>query len=673
MARGFIDTADHVFDFEAFIREIEAPSITTEIAAFVKAQFDVAKTHRMTTGVEKMMLDGIRAYHSMYRPEDLALMEQPDEVYIGVTNLKCRALQSWISDLLVQAEDKPWTLTTTPLPELPKKLEDIVINRLTLDLKDFDLQSPQQFEDLAVRAKSVANDIATRMAEEANGRMEAKINDQLVEGGWRTALEEVVVDMSIMPSAVLKGPVMRKTKTVRWIDGEVRQSEEFKVEVRRVNPVDIYPAPNAKCTQSGNFIIERVRMSHSEMFDCIGLHGFDEVALRKVLADNPNGATAWLGISDSELDMLTAKDTDAACPDQQYHVLCYFGKLPTRMLVNAGIVSLSDVDAHSTTEVELWVCGGEVLRAITNPYPMQMRPYHVAPYQPQPGSFWGRSLPSILEDVQRMTNATARALIKNMAFSAGPIGEYDQERMVAEDDIESMQPYRMFAVKSDPFGSATSAIRFQSVENVTYRFLQAYEVFKREADDVSGIPAYALGQPNTAGAGRTLGGLSMLMGNAAKGVKRVVGMLDKGVTEPLVSMVYYLNLIYSKDDTIKADASVVARGSSGLLQRELSQARAVEVLQVLTPYAANGLVDPTSVLIVLRDVVKSLGYSADELVPDPNRQRLLQAAAAQVGVPSAPGMPPAQISPAAPGTPLPQLDGRSSAPPMPDESVPASV
>lgn len=483
------------------------------------------------------------------------------------------------------------------------------------------------------------------------------------------------MDLSIMPGAVIKGPMMVKKRDLRWVDGAVRQVECVKVDVRRVNPVDIFPASNAKCPQSGSYIIERVRMSHSDLFDCIGMHGFDEVAIRKILAEHLEGATTWLGMADSELDMLTQKDTDAGLPDQQYHALCYFGKIPTRMLVDAGVVSMSDVDVHSTIEAEVWVCAGHVLRAITNPYPLQRRPYHVAPFQPEPGAFWGRSLPSILEDVQRLVNATARAMVKNMAFSAGPIGEYDQERMVAETDMESLEPYRMFAVKSDPFGSNQQAIRFQSVDNVTYRFLQAYEQFKKEADDVSGIPAYALGQPNTAGAGRTLGGLSMLMGNAAKGVKRVVSMLDKHVTEPLVSMIYHLNLVYSEDDTIKADAAVVARGSSGLLQRELSQARAVEVLQVLTPYAAQGMVDPNSVLVVLRDVVKSLGYSADELVPDPNRQRILQAAAAQVGVPGAPGMPPEQLSPGAPGTPLPQLDGRSAPPPMPSEAeqVPESI
>jgi hypothetical protein len=410
----------------------------------------------------------------------------------------------------------------------------------------------------------------------------------------------------------------------------------------RTSPLDCYPAPNSRTTQDGAYFIHKVAMTQADMIDSIGIHGCDEVAIRRVVAENPNGMSTWLNDSPSERDGLTKTDTAAASPSQTYVVLSFHGKIPVRLLIECGVLTVEGaasqkLDLHGVAEAEVWVCGSHVLRAMLNPYPLQRRPFSSAPYQPEPGSFWGRSLPSIMSDVQRLTNATARAMTKNMAFSAGPIGEYDQERMVHEKDMESVIPYRMVAVKSDPFGSQTSAIRFQKVENVTYRFLQAYDAFKRDADDVSGIPAYALGQPQTAGAGRTLGGLSMLMGNAAKGVKRVVSLLDKGVVEPTVQMQYMLNLIYSTDETIKADASVAARGSSGLLQRELSRQQTVEVLQMLTPYVQFGAVTPQELRIVIRDAIKALGYPVDGFMEDPRRQQYLQTAAAQVGAVPQPG------------------------------------
>jgi hypothetical protein len=128
-----------------------------------------------------------------------------------------------------------------------------------------------------------------------------------------------------------------------------------------------------------------------------------------------------------------------------------------------------------------------------------------------------------------------------------------------------------------------------------------------------------------------------------------------------------LNLIYSQDESVKADAQVMARGSAGLLQRELSQSRAVEVLQIITPYVQMGIVPPESVLLVLRDVVASLGYSADAInLDDPKRLERLQLALAQsaAGV-QAPDQIPQGIAPNAEGTPLPQLDGRSVAPVSP--------
>lgn len=651
-------------DVDAFLREIQQTTFADDLAAYVQRAFRMAHQHRCATGIQDEMLRSVRAYKSMYDPEDMDLLENPNEIYMSVTNLKCRALQSWLLDIIAQAEDKPWTLEPTPVPELPTRLEDIVINRLTLEFErgGFD----EDVRDIAADAKSIALEHANDIAKEAVEGMEMLISDQLQEGGWRSAFADFVVDLSIFPSAILKGPTMGFEEGLHWRNGRPVTDKEVRLHTGRVNPFDVFPAPNATTTQNGTFICHVDRATQCDLFDMIGLHGFDEVAIRQIISAYPDGATSWLPLYQSMIDCVQKTDHDANSPDQEYHVLVYYGKVPGALMHEHGI---TDVDIHSMVECEIRVCAGRVIRAITNPYPLGRRPLHSAEVQSEPGSFWGRSLPSLLRDVQRVANASARALVKNMGFSSGPITEYDADRLVHEDDINELTPYRMFAVKTDPFGSNTPAFRFSKIDNISTRLLEVYEKFRREADDVSGIPAYALGNPQTSGAGRTLGGLSLLMGNAAKGVKRILSNVDKGVIEPIVEMHYHLNLIYSDDETVKADAGVITRGAAGLLQRELSQARAVEVLQLLTPYAANGLVPPEAVIIVLRDVVKSLGYNADELVADPQAAQRLALAAAQVQAGGGGGLPnpfpdgvPEQIQPTTEGTPLPQLDGRSSVP-----------
>lgn len=677
MALGIMSQNTQIAEsIDAFLRELKAPEFNDHLYAHVLQAFNAAKAHRQSSGVEREMLQSLRAYKTQYDPEDLELLDHADEVYMGVTNLKCRALQSWMHDILLPAEDQPWTLAATPVPDLPSRLEQIIVNRLALEFEEGGIDA-SDYEDLAAEAKTLGLEAAKDIADEAISGMEKTIRDQLEEGGWREEFDQFIIDLSIYPSAVLRGPVMRTREKLGWKDGSVNRVMQTELCTERVSPWDVYPSANSKTPQDGSYVCLVSTMTQTDLHECIGLHGFDEVAIRTTIADNPHGAHSWLSRHNSAMDCLERKDHDATAPDHVYDVVVYYGKVPGRVLLNHGI---SVEDPHGTVEAEIWICCGQVLRAITNPYPLGKRPIYTATVQAEPGSFWGRSLPSQLRSVQRVANATARSIVKNMGFSAGPIGEYDADRLNEEEDITDLRPFRLFAVDQDPFNGQGNAIRFYSVENVTTRLLAVYDRFAQEADDVSGIPAYALGQPQTAGAGRTLGGLSLLLGNAAKGVKRIIANVDRHTVEPMVSMYYMLNLLYADDETIKADAQVVARGSTGLLQRELSQARALEVLQIITPYVNMGVVPPEAVLLVLRDVVTSLGYPADALqLDDPARLERLQIALAQVQGAAQPGLavdPTAQvgalpeqlpqaISPAAPGTPIPQLDGRSAVGPDP--------
>jgi hypothetical protein len=633
-------------DIEDLLKKIDQPQSLDSLASHVRRSFEVARCHRQTEGVDAELNMSFRAYNNQYEPEEMDLVKQAN-VYMGITNLKCRALQSWVKDILANNEDKPWTLKPTPLAELPAAAEEAVVDRLMQEIMEhgrtFDLK------DRAGVLKSVAYHHTQKLAGLAVERMERKIQDYMVEGGWRTAFSDYVVDLSIFPNAFLKGPVVSRRKKLRWDGNSLTAVYTACYSACRVSPYDIYPSPNSTTTQNGAYIIERQRLSQDDLMGSIGMAGFQEEAIRYLIAAYPNG-TRTFGISTTE-ETLTRTDTDAAAPDNQYECLVYYGKLPARLLNEYG---LYPSDLQAMPESEVWVCNDRVIRAVLNPHPLGTRPIYSSSFSNIPGAFWGRSLPKLLRDVQRVANASARALVRNMAFSAGPIGEYDINRLANETNIEEVVPYRMYAIETDQFSQTTQpAIKFNMVPSVARQVMQVYDAHAKYADDISGIPAYILGNPQVAGAGRTMGGLAMLMGNAAKGVKAVIADVDKQITEPLVGSFYALIMMYDEDRTVKADAAVVARGSSGLLQKELSQARAVEVLQMLTPYMQTGLVPKEGLQLVIRDVLRGLGYNADEIVPDPMRGSKLSA-----------------LGDALPGQPTPaaQLDGRSALQPDPSNA-----
>jgi hypothetical protein len=120
----------------------------------------------------------------------------------------------------------------------------------------------------------------------------------------------------------------------------------------------------------------------------------------------------------------------------------------------------------------------------------------------------------------------------------------------------------------------------------------------------------------TGGAGRTASGLSMMMGNAGKAIKQVVGNIDIGVMKPLVSRLYFYNMRYSDDPELKGDVNIVARGATLLIVKEQAQVRRNEFMNLaLNNQTVNQIVGPEGVAALLREVVSTLDMKAGDIVP----------------------------------------------------------
>jgi hypothetical protein len=91
----------------------------------------------------------------------------------------------------------------------------------------------------------------------------------------------------------------------------------------------------------------------------------------------------------------------------------------------------------------------------------------------------------------------------------------------------------------------------------------------------------------------------------------------------LVRGFYSYNMLTHPDDGIKADAQIIASGATGLLQRELSQARLVEILQLLAPFIPVWDTMPDGLKVLLREVLKQTGLPVDQIIADPNLNNVL--------------------------------------------------
>ena len=69
-----------------------------------------------------------------------------------------------------------------------------------------------------------------------------------------------------------------------------------------------------------------------------------------------------------------------------------------------------------------------------------------------------------------------------------------------------------------------------------------------KADDVTGIPRYSYGNEQVGGAAQTMGGLSILMESASKGIKSAIKNISEGVLIPRAEYQFYLRLLKAQED-----------------------------------------------------------------------------------------------------------------------------
>jgi hypothetical protein len=205
------------------------------------------------------------------------------------------------------------------------------------------------------------------------------------------------------------------------------------------------------------------------------------------------------------------------------------------MLREWGMDEMDVADEAKEYEVEAWLIGEWVIKAVINPDPLARRPYYADGFSRLPGAFWHNSLYDVVRDPQDMCNAAARALANNMGISSGPQAGVNIDRIPQGEEITSMYPWKLWQFTNDPMGSSAAPIQFFQPQSNANELMAVFQQFSQIADEVSGIPKYMAGfTGGEGGAGRTASGMSMMVGNASKQIKQVLNSLDLHVISPSV-------------------------------------------------------------------------------------------------------------------------------------------
>lgn len=616
-------------------QEQAKPAIIS-LAADLKTKFQAATNSRHE--IEQRLLQCRRQRSGKYDPEVLQKIKKAGgaDVFMNLTSVKCRAAGAWIKDVLLQPGEKPFSISPTPVPEIPKDEEQRIIEEVFNETKEMMMAggiesiTTQQVSD---RLQELLAKVAHERSESAKLsalRFETKIDDEFQEGGFYEALGLVIDDLVTYPAGFLCGPEVRKVKALAWTqidDGKwvPKVADKLVRQYRRVNPFDMYPSPGARSIQDG-YLFERATFSRSALSRMIGVPGFSEFAIRQVLRDYGEKGFKLALTTDDERGDLENRPNEETDPWPGLDTLIFWGEIQGRKLLEWGMDKKLIPDPDMDYQVTAWLVDHIVIGARLNSNPLGRRPYYTASYEPMSDSIYGRSPVELMRDVQRICNALARAVVNNAGMASGPQVEINKDRTDPDEDLESIWAWRIWKTKDDASGHGKPAIQFYQPQPILDGLLKLYEYFFNQASEHTGIPNYIYGDTNVGGAGQTAAGLSMLMNAASKTLKSVVFGIDSSIIRPVVREHWTHLMLYDETEFKSGDINIIARASEYLIIQEQLQIRRQEFLNMTNNQADMAIMGTKGRAEVLREVAKGLKLSRDVV---PTRDEIEQAEQAE--------------------------------------------
>jgi len=453
-------------------------------------------------------------------------------------------------------------------------------------------------------------------AQKAARRMEKLIHDQIEESNGASEIRNALFESALFGTGIVKGPFNFNKTLHRWDEGEDGDRVYSPVDVRVprlefVSIWDFFPDPNATNVDESEYVFHRHRMNRTQLRSLGKMPYFDKEAIRTCLQMGPNYVE-----EDYEHELKDDNRNDEYGASQ-YEVLEYWGVMDAEYCRQVGMEIPDEVDDLDEVQINAWVCNGQMLRSVVNPFTPFRIPYHAFSYEKNPYSFFGIGVAENMDDSQKIMNGHARMAIDNLALSGSVIFDVDETALVGGQSME-IYPGKVFRRQAGVPGQAINGLKFP---NTTIENMQMFDKFRQLADEQTGIPSYSHGQTGVQSMTRTASGMSMLLGAASLNIKTVIKNLDDFLLKPMGEAYFQWNMQFSDYKLgIEGDLEVKATGTNSLMQKEVRSQRLTMFLQT----AANPAVAP---FIKMNKLISELAYSLDldpdELMNDPEEAAMM--------------------------------------------------
>lgn len=601
---------------------------TSGLAGFVRSQYEIMRNHRNTvSGWNERLLVALRTFMGQYDGTRKAEINKfgGSDVFARIVAAKCRGASSLLRDVYL-GPDRPYCIKPPPAPDLDpqiiQQIEQVVQHERQILAGQPNEPSEGDYNDRLRDLYDQAEEAAVKRATDQAKIAEDKVEKILQEGGFYKALAEIIVDLPIYPLVCLKGPVVKITQRVVWVNGKPVVKQVPHLYWYRVNPFDIWFTPGVSDIEDA-CIIEKQQTTRAKLNDMLQLPGFDQNAILNVLDHYGRGGLYdnW-DSTDAERAVLESRENPMWNRSGLISMMQFTGNVQGRLLADYG---LPVQDEMSDYHVEIWMVGQYIIKAQLTPSPRQRHDYFITSYEKVPGTPVGNSLVDVLADIQEVANATLRGLVNNMSISSGPQVLVNDDRLSPDEDGESLYPWKRWHFRADPSGNNNQPpISFFAPPNNSQALLEVYKELNNMADDLSAIPRYIGGSQGGGGAGRTASGLAMLMGNSSKLLQNVAANMDRDIIEPNVLHTVELMMMTDPTGIFTGEEKVEVQGVTTAMQRETERQRQLEFLAHTQNPVDQQIVGLAGRGKVLRAVANTIGLDGEGIVPSDQQLQNMQ-------------------------------------------------
>ncbi len=471
-------------------------------------------------------------------------------VFVNITQSYCDMASARVSDMLLPTNDKPFSISPTPIPEMAGSTDSQEL-------------MPGGNHTVGEASKAFLADM-DKKAQLA----ETQIWDWIVEARWHSEMRKVIEQSARIGTGCLKGPfpVKKRNQVVKHLPEGISLiiEEVIKPASRMIDVWNLYPDPSCgESIHDGNYIFEKDLISAKKLRDLKGT-GYIDSEIDAVLKEGPRKKNI-----DSKGVTI---DTDS------FEIWYYTGTADAEDLRAAHC----HCEDGASMPVVVAMVNDRIIKASVSILNSGEFPYDVMCWKPRVGSWTGVGVARQVRTSQRMVIAATRNLMDNAGVSAGPQIVLKKGIVKPADGEWTITPLKIWWVDEDAdIAQAAHAITTIVIPTMQAELDNIIKLALDFAERSTSMPLILQGQQG--GNTHTVGGMNILQNNSTSVLRNIAKTFDDNISEPHITRYYEWLMIYGKDDSMKGDFNIISQGSSAFYERD-SQNQAI---MQLMPMAAN--------------------------------------------------------------------------------------